>query len=227
MSMSHRSEERQETLWVPTAELPKTPGHPFYSRLNALLKEAHFDRQIEELCEPFYADGKGRPSIAPGTYMRMLMVGYFEGIDSERGIAWRCADSVSLKSFLGYGLTDTTPDHSSLSRIRMRLDLETHQTAFALALGMVVKKGLFDGKAIGIDATTMEANAALRSIVRRDDGRSYDEFLTDLAKESGIETPTREDLARMDRKRPKKGSNAEWRSPTDSDARIAKMGSAA
>jgi len=215
--------ERQEVLWIPTTEFASAPGNPFYRRLNELLREAEFDRKIEDLCEPFYADGKGRPGIAPGIYMRMLMVGYFEGIDSERGIAWRCADSLSLKEFLGYRPEEATPNHSSLSRIRTRLDLETHQAAFDLALGIVAEKGLLDGKSLGVDSTTMEANAALRSIVRRDDGRGYDEFLTDLAQESGIETPTRKDLAKVDRKRPKKGSNADWVSPTDPEARITRM----
>ena len=221
--MSRRARERQESLWIPTTELPVAPGNPFYTKLNELLREADFDLKVEALCEPFYAANKGRPSIAPGVYMRMLMVGYFEGLDSERGIAWRCADSLSLKEFLGFRLEEVTPDHSSLSRIRTRLDLETHQAAFDLALAIVAKKGLLTGKALGVDSSTMEANAALRSIVRRDDGRGYNEFLTDLAEESGIETPTREDLAKIDRKRPKKGSNAEWQSPTDPEARITRM----
>ena len=223
LSMSRRARERQEALWIPTTEFATAPGNPFYRRLNELLREAEFDRKIEDLCEPFYADGKGRPGIAPGIYMRMLMVGYFEGIDSERGIAWRCADSLSLKEFLGYRPEEATPDHSSLSRIRMRLDLETHQAAFDLALSIVAEKGLLDGKSLGVDSTTMEANAALRSIVRRDDGRGYNEFLTDLAEESGVENPTRKDLAKIDRKRPKKGSNADWESPTDPEARITRM----
>lgn len=223
MSMSRRARERQEQLWVPTTSLPTVPGNPFYTKLNELLREADFDAKVEALCEPFYSTGRGRPSIPPGVYMRMLMVGYFEGIDSERGIAWRCADSLSLKKFLGYRLEEATPDHSSLSRIRTRLDLETHQAAFDLVLTVVAKKGLLKGKTLGVDSSTMEANAALRSIVRRDDGRAYDEFLTDLAKESGIETPTREDLAKVDRKRPKKGSNADWTSPVDPEARITRM----
>jgi len=221
--MSRRARERQEQLWVPTTALPTAPGNPFYTKLNELLREADFDAKVEALCEPFYSTGKGRPSIPPGVYMRMLMVGYFEGIDSERGIAWRCADSLSLKEFLGYRLEEATPDHSSLSRIRTRLDLETHEAAFDLVLTIVAQKGLLKGKTLGVDSSTMEANAALRSIVRRDDGRAYEEFLTDLAKESGIETPTREDLAKVDRKRPKKGSNADWVSPVDPEARITRM----
>lgn len=220
--MKRRASERQEELWVPTTAMASAPGNPFYRKLNELLREADFDRRVEELCAPFYGEG-GRPSIPPGVYMRMLMVGYFEGIDSERGIAWRCADSLSLKEFLGYRLQDSTPNHSSLSRIRTRLDEETHRAAFNLVLAIVAEKGLLDGKALGVDSTTMEANAALRSIVRRDDGRGYEQFLQDMAKEEGVEEPTRQDLARMDRKRPKKGSNAEWKSPTDPDARITKM----
>jgi transposase len=223
MSMSRRAQERQESLWVPTTELPATPGNPFYTKLNELLREAEFDRQVEALCEPFYASGKGRPSIAPGVYFRMLLIGYFEGIDSERGIAWRCADSLSLKQFLGYRLEEKTPDHSSLSRIRTRLDLETHQAAFDLVLGIVADKGLLSGKALGVDSSTMEANAALRSIVRRDNGKGYEEFLTDIAAESGIPTPTRDDLAKIDKKRAKKGSNADWESPVDPEARITRM----
>ena len=221
--MKRRATERQEGLWIPTTEFPAAPGNPFYTRLNELLKEAGFDRKIEALCEPFYAESMGRPGIPPGVYMRMLMVGYFEGIDSERGIAWRCADSLSLKSFLGYRPEEATPNHSSLSRIRTRLDVETHQAAFDMVLAIVAEKGLLDGKSLGVDSTTMEANAALRSIVRRDDGRGYKEFLTDLAKEEGIEDPTRTDLAKVDKKRPKKGSNADWKSPTDPEARITRM----
>jgi len=223
MSMRRRGSGKQGSLWVATGELATSPGHPFYEKLNKVLAEADFDRKVEDLCRAFYAEKKGRPSIAPGVYMRMLMIGYFEGIDSERGIAWRCADSLALRRFLSYDLSEDTPDHSSLSRIRTRLDLETHQAAFTMVLTILAKKGLLRGKTLGVDATTMEANAALRSIVRRDDGRGYEEFLTDLAKTSGIETPTRNDLARMDRKRPKKGSNAEWRSPVDPEARIVKM----
>lgn len=193
--MSRRATERQEVFWISTSEIQAAPGNPFYTRLHELLSEAEFDRKVEDLCEAFYAEGKGRPGIPPGIYMRMLMVGYFEGLHSERGIARRCADSLSLRGFLGYRATESTPDHSSLSRIRTRLDTEAHEAAFDLVLGIVAKKGLLDGKSLGIDSTTMEANAALRSIVRRDDGRGYSQFLADLAKEGGIEEPTREDLA--------------------------------
>ena len=223
MAMGKRSTGHQETLWVETASLARTPGHPFYERLNALLEEHGFDAMAEQACARFYADGVGRPSTPPGVYFRMLFIGFFEGIDSERGIAWRTADSMALRAFLGYDLTDTTPDHSNLSRTRRRIDLETHQRVFDWVLAVLAKEGLLKGKTLGIDATTLEANAALRSIVRRDTGESYEDFLIGLAKASGIETPTREDLAKIDKNRPGKGSNREWKSPSDPDARITKM----
>jgi transposase len=223
MAMGKREGERQQDLWVPTTKMPQAPGHPFYRRLNGLLARHGFDRFVEGLCAKFYHDSIGRPSIPPGVYFRMLMVGYFEGIDSERGIAWRCADSRTLGEFLGYGLTDSTPDHSSLSIIRRRIDLETHETVFTWVLKLLATEGLLKGKTIGVDATTLEANAAMRSIVRTDTGEGYGEFLERLAKESGIQTPTREDLAKLDRKRKGKASNDDWQSPSDPDARIAKM----
>lgn len=223
MSMGKRVRERQSGIWLATSDLARSPGHPFYERLNGILKEAGYDAKVEELCQRFYAKGKGRPSIPPGVYFRMLLIGYFEGFDSERGIAWRCADSLALREFLGFGLGQTTPDHSSLSRIRGRLDVETHQAVFRLVLEILSERGLLRGKTIGVDATTLEANAALRSIVRRDDGTSYEEFLQKLAAESGIATPTRADLAKLDKNRPKKGSNDDWTNPHDPDAQITKM----
>ena len=223
MAMGKRNGDRQQPLWIVGADLPEAPGHPFYRRLNGILKKDGFDRFAEEICAPYYAEVMGRPSIPPGVYFRMLMVGYFEGIDSERGIAWRCADSLGLREFLGYSLTQKTPDHSSLSVIRGRLDLETHQEVFSWVLKLLAEEGLLRGKTIGIDATTLEANAALRSIVRRETGESYEEFLRGLAQASGIQTPTREDLARIDRDRKGKGSNKDWEHPHDPDARIAKM----
>ena len=223
MAMGKWKSEDQPELWVPTKDLPTTPGHPFYEELNTVLRAHGFDAFVEGLCREFYAPVMGRPSIVPGVYFRMLLVGYFEGIDSERGIAWRVADSMALRSFLGYALTETTPDHSSVSRTRRLFDLETHQEVFTWVLAVLAKEGLLKGKTLGVDATTLEANAALRSIVRRDTGESYTDFLIRLAKASGIETPTRADLARLDRKRPKKGSNADWEHPHDPDAEITKM----
>lgn len=223
MAMGKREAERQGDLWLATTELARSPGHPFYERLNAVLAEAQFDARAEELCRPFYAEAKGRPSLPPGVYFRMLLIGYFEGLDSERGIAWRCADSLALRAFLGFALDESTPDHSSLCRIRQRLDVEVHDAVFQMVLEILAQHGLLRGKTIGIDATTLEANAALRSIVRRDDGTGYDEFLEKLAKESGVETPTRSDLARIDKKRKGKGSNDDWKHPHDPEAQITKM----
>jgi transposase len=223
MAMGKRR-ARQQGLWIAATELPRSRGHVFYEPVNAILQKAGFDAFAEQECVRFYkSETMGRPSIAPGVYFRMLLIGYFEGIDSERGIAWRCADSRSLKSFLGYGLTDETPDHTTVSRTRRLIDLETHGRVFTWILTVLAGRGLIDGKTIGVDATTLEANAAMRSIVRRDSGESYSEFLKGLAKASGIETPTQEDLARMDRKRSKTTSNEDWEHPDDPDAKIAKM----
>ena len=223
MAMGHRPTERQSALFVSASELAPSPGHPFYERVNALLSEEGFDGFVEERCASFYAETMGRPSMAPGVYFRLLMVGYFEGIGSEREIAWRCADSRSLSSFLGYGPTEATPTHVTLSKTRRLLDLETHREVFGWILSVLGRRGLLKGRTVAIDATTLEANAALRSIVRRDDGQSYDAFLDGLATASGIETPTREDRARVDKKRKKKGSNDDWTHPGDPDARITKM----
>src|SRR2546425_1614046 len=223
MAMGRRR-ARQQQLWIAATELPRARGHVFYDKMNEILRKEEFDVFAEKECLPFYkSEVMGRPSIAPGVYFRMLMIGYFEGIDSERGIAWRCADSLSLKSFLGYALTDPTPDHTTVSRTRRLIDIETHGRVFTWMLKVLAGKGLIDGKTIGVDATTLEANAAMRSIVRRDTGESYTEFLEGLAKSSGIETPTQEDLAQMDRKRTKTTSNEDWEHPDDPDAKIAKM----
>lgn len=214
---------RQEQLWTPTSSLPVSASHPFYERLNRVLDEKSFDDFVEALCEPFYAETMGRPGLAPGIYFRLLMVGYFEGVDSERGIAWRASDSLSIRSFVRIALDESVPDHSTISRTRRLIDIETHQAVFQWVLNVLAERNLLKGNTIGVDATTLEANAALRSIVRRDTGEQYDEFLTRLAKESGIQTPTREQLAKLDRRRKKKGSNDEWQNPHDPDARITKM----
>ena len=220
---THEAEKQQEELWIPCTALPQGASHPFYQRLNQLLDENGFDAYGEDRCRRFYAPKLGRPSLAPGMYFRLMLIGYFEGIDSERGMAWRANDSLALRRFLRVGLDESAPDHSTLSRTRRLIDLETHGEVFAWVLRVLAEKGLLQGKTLGIDATTLEANAALRSIVRRDTGEGYQEFLKRLAKESGIETPTREQLAKLDRKRPRKGSNEDWEHPHDGDARIAKM----
>jgi transposase len=217
-----RQKERQEDLWIATSTLIQTPGHAFYDRLNELLREHGFDEKVEHLCGRFYRGPRGRPSMAPGVYFRLLMIGYFEGLDSERGIAWRVADSLSLRKFLGYGLDEQTPDHSTISRTRRLLWLSTHRAVFEWVLSLVDGAGLL-GKTVAIDATQLEANAAMRSIVRRDSGKGYREYLKELATEAGIENPTPGELARFDRKRKKKMSNQDWRHPHDPDARIARM----
>lgn len=223
MAMGRRKREHQESLWVATSELPRSGAHPFYDRINAILNENNFDDFVEKRCRKFYSDNVGRPALAPGVYFRLLMIGYFEGIDSERGIAWRLADSLALRRFVSLAITDGTPDHSTLSRNRRLIDLETHQEIFNWVLRVLAKHKLLDGKTVGVDGSTLEANAALRSIVRRDTGESYQDFLKRLAIESGIETPTREDLAKLDKTRKNKGSNDDWQHPHDPDAKIAKM----
>src|SRR6516164_7258875 len=220
---TRRQREKQEDIWIAHTELPSAPGHPFYHRLNELLEAGKFDEFVERRCAKFYAVKYGRPSLTPGIYFRSLLLGYFEGIDSERGIAWQLADSLGLRRFVGIGLDEDTPDHTTISRTRRLIDVETHREVFGWVLGVLADRGLVKGKRIAIDATTLEANAAMRSIGRRDTGESYEEFLRGLAKASGIETPSREDLARLDRKRKKRMSNKEWESPADGDARITKM----
>jgi len=223
MSMGRRPSEHQPELWVPTTDLPRSPGHAFYDTLNRLLAEAGFDRRVEDLCQPHYADGLGRESIPPGVYFRMLLVGYFEALDSQRGIAWRCADSLSLRAFLGVPWGEATPDHSSLTKIRQRLPLDVHEQVFLFVLRVAQEKKLLRGKTVGVDATTLEANAAMKGIVRKDTGEDWKEYLTRLLAEQGVENPTDEEIRRFDKKRPKKVSNKEWESPADPDSRIAKM----
>jgi len=220
---TRRKRRRQESLWISVAELPSTAAHPFYQRLNDILDDAGFDAFVEQACETFYAPTMGRPSLAPGIYFRLLLIGYFEGVDSERGIAWRAADSLAIRRFLRVGLDEGVADHSTISRTRRLIDVETHWAVFTWIQQRVVEPGLLTGGPLGIDGTTLEANAALRSIVRRDTGDTYQEFLTQLAQASGIATPTREDLAKVDKKRPKKGSNDDWQHPQDPDAAITKM----
>ena len=214
----------QGDLVATWGEMPRSPGHAFYDKLQKLLIEAGFDGFVEEICKPYYAPRMGAPSLPPGRYFRMHMVGYFEGIDSERGIVWRCSDSYSLRDFLRLANRDKVPDHSWLSKTRSRLPHEAHEKVFGWVLNLVAERGLVKGERIGVDGSTMEANAALRTIVRRDSGETYRQMLTRMAQESGIETPTIDDLVRLDRKRKgKKLSNEDWTSRTDSDAKIARM----
>jgi transposase len=223
MALGKRKHEQQEA-WVATTDLPRSPGHPFYRRLNQLLAEAGFDAWLETLCRPYYADQQGRPSIPPGTYFRMILIGYFEGLASQRGIAWRCCDSRSLAEFLGYSPTEETPDHSSLTRIHQRLPQEVHAAMFQFVLQLAAEKQLLSGTTVAVDSTMLEANAAMKSIERKDTGEDWKAYLRRLAAEAGIENPTEEELRRFDKKRTdKKVSNDDWQSPSDPDSRIAKM----
>jgi transposase len=223
MAMGKRKSHDQQNLFIPTAKLPQSAAHPFYAKLNEVLAGWKFDPFVEGLCAKFYQEKVGRPSLEPGKYFRLLLIGYFEGIDSERGIAWRCSDSLSLRAFVGYRLDELSTEHSTISRTRRLIDLETHQQVFQWVLKVLADYDLVSGKTVGIDATTLEANAAMRSIVRKDTKQNYQEFLTELAKASGIDTPSREDLAKLDRTRKNKASNDDWENPNDPDAKIAKM----
>ncbi|MDE2805431.1 MAG: transposase [Gemmatimonadota bacterium] len=198
MAMGRRRKGRQRELFVAASEV-RALGNPFHRALNRLLDEHGFDEFAEAACREFYAEKRGRPGIPPGVYFRMPMVGYLEGIGSERGIAWRCADSISLREFLGYGLSKNPPEHSGLSKTRKRLSVEAHAAVFGRVVELLRSSGLPSGRTLGVDSTTLEANAAMRSIVRRDDGKGYEEWLEQVARASGIETPTREDLAKLDR----------------------------
>jgi transposase len=223
MAMGTRKKrERQESLWY-GGELPTAPGHPFYSRLNGVLEKADFDRFCEKSCAGFYHAKLGRPSLAPGLYFRIMMIGFFEGIDSERGIAWRLADSLTLRQFLSIGLDEQTPDHVTISRTRRLISPETHQRIFTWVLEQLAQGGMIKGKTIGVDSTTLEANAAMKSIVRRDSGENYNEYLKRVATAEGVETTDAAALRRMDRKRKKKTSNEDWASPSDAEAEITKL----
>ena len=223
MAMGTRKmRERQPDLWY-GGELPTAPGHPFYKRLNEVLDNARFDAFCETTCANFYHHKLGRPSLPPGQYFRIMMIGFFEGLDSERGIAWRLADSLTLRQFLSIALDEKTPDHVTISRTRRLIDGETHQNIFSWVLERLAQAGLIRGKTIGVDSTTLEANAAMKSIVRRDTGESYMAYLKRLAEAEGIEAEDAAALLRMDRKRKKKSSNEDWQSPVDGDAEITKL----
>ncbi len=218
-----RRKGKQESLWVAGKDLPRSAGHPFYSALEQVLVSGDFDGFVEELCAEHYAKRQGRPSIPPGRYFRMLFVGYFEGMTSQRGIAWRCQDSLSIREFLGLGPTERSPDHSSMTVIRKRLPFEIFDAVFRFVLECAQEHGLLKGKTVAVDATFLEANAAMKSIVRRDTGENWGEYIRRLAEEEGVENPSDDDARRLDRKRKKSVSNEDWESKTDPDSRIAKM----
>jgi transposase len=222
MAMGRR-EGQQESMWVASQALPRSPGHVFYEKLNEVLEAGGFDRFVEELCVAHYAEDLGRPSIPPGVYFRMLFVGYFEGLDSQRAIAWRCADSLSLRSFLRVDLSKGTPEHSSMTNTRKRLPEEVFWQVFAFVLKVAVEQKLLKGKTIAVDSTTLEANAAMKSLVRRATNEDWKTYVRRLMKAEGIDDPSEEEVRRFDRKRKKKTSNKEWVSATDSNSRVTKM----
>jgi transposase len=229
MAMGKRR-QRQEALFVMADGMPKSPGHPFYRKLNELLAEAEFDRWIERRCRQYYnnQEKRGQPSVPPGVYFRMLLVGYFEGIDSQRGIAWRCADSLSLRQFLGVSLAEKTPDHSTLTNTRNRLPEEVFSEVFQFVLRIAAGKKLIDGKTVGVDSTMLEANAAMKSIVRRDTSEDWKQYVTRLMREDGTITPDEEpaddEIRRYDKRRKnKRVSNDDWQSPTDPESRVTKL----
>ena len=219
---TRRKRERQEGLWY-GGELPSAPGHPFYTRLNGILEKAGFDGYCEAKCVSFYHEKLGRPSLAPGLYFRIMMIGFFEGLDSERGIAWRLADSLTLREFLSVGLDEQTPDHVTISRTRRLISAEVHQEIFSWVLEQLARNGLIKGKTIGVDSTTLEANAAMKSIIRRDTGESYADYLKRLAAAEGVDGGDMAAVRRMDRKRRKKTSNEDWVNANDPDAEVTRM----
>jgi transposase len=224
MALGRKKQDRQQQFWVEIDSLPDVPRHVFYDKLNELLDQGDFDRWIEQTCQPYYAEKAGRPGIPPGVYFRMLFIGYFEGIDSQRGIAWRCADSRSLASFLGFTLNERTPDHSSLSRIGVRIPLSVHEDVFVFVLKLADERGLLSNKTVAVDSTFLEANAAMKSIVRKDTGDDWKKYVRGLAEEAGVKIENDADLRKFDKTRKnKKVSNEDWVSETDPDSRVMKM----
>jgi len=215
-------EAEQPPLRIATSDLPASPGHPSCARLNAILDEARGDPSVEGQCQGCYAPAMKRFSLAPGRHFRTLLVGYFEGMDSESRIAWRAPDSLAIRSFLRLGLDDGTPNHLTISRTRRLIDVETHRAVVSWVQERLVAVGLLKGKTIWIDATTLEANAAMRKIAWRDTGETYDAFLTCLAEASGIKTPTREALARSDGRRKNAKSITDWSNPHEPDGKNAR-----
>ena len=224
MALGKRRRERQMEAFVAASDLPKSPGHPFYTALNRLLAENGFDALVEKLCAPYYAETMGRPGVPPGVFFRMLFVGYFEGLKSHRAISWRCTDSRSLGEFLGLAPTDPVPNHSCVSKTHKRLPKEVFDEVFRFILSVAAHKGLLWGEAIGIDSTTIQANASMRSIVRKDSGKGWKDYTKKLAKKAGLDDPTDDELRQFDRTRPGKTvSNDDWENPHDPDAAITRM----
>lgn len=227
MALRRRVKEHQQRFWIPVDQINHGPANVFYDRLNKLLDDANFDDFVEELAEPYY-EKIGRPGVTPGVYFRMLFVGYFEDIGSQRGIAWRCQDSRSIENFLRLGPNERVPDHSSLTRIRDRYPICVVEEVFAFVLKIAVEQQLITGTQVGVDATFLEANAAMKTIVRKDSGEDWKEYIKGLMREEGViaedDDPSDEELRRFDRGRKNKTvSNKEWESAADEDARIMKM----
>jgi transposase len=219
-----KATDPQSTLWIPASELPVSAANAFYQRLDAELTKLKFGKQVREVCAPYYKDmpgAGGRPGIDPEVYMKMLMIGFFEGLPSERAIATRCADSLAIREFLHFGITESTPHHSSLSVIRKRLGAEVFEQVFGLVLKALKEAKLLRGKQLGMDASVMEANAALRSLVNRLTGEEYAAYVRALAEAEGIDPTDEAAVRRFDKNRPgRRTSNDEWQNPHDPDAKV-------
>ena len=219
---SEPSEDQQE-FWVERRKLPKLSASTFYVKLEETLQDIEFAAGVREICRPLYADCEkgGRPGIDPAVYFKMLMIGFFENLPSERSIASRCADSLSLRAFLGYGWDESTPDHSSLSVIRSRLGLEIFQQALELVLIGLYEYGLLKGRHLGIDSSIIEANASLRELQHRNTEEAYWEYVKRLAAAAGIDPDDTKAVRRFDKKRPgRKTSNKDWVNPHDPEAKV-------
>jgi transposase len=215
--------EKQGELWIESARVSKPKSQGFYSKLNEHLAEMDFARQVWALCAPAYCEESrgGRPGIDPVVYLKMLMVGFFENLRSERAIAARCEDSLSVRAFLGYGLEESTPDHSSLSVIRQRLGPEIYQGVFEAVLAALKAHGLFRGRHLGIDSSVIEANASLRTLVHRNTEQAYWEYVKELGAQEGVDPEDQGAVRHFDKKRPgRRTSNEEWKNPHDPQAKV-------
>ena len=218
---SEKQKATQPEFWVATHQLPKSAKATFYSKLDETLESFGFAEKVRQICAPAYKQTNlGRPGIDPVVYLKMIMVGFFEDLPSERAIAARCADSIAIRRFLNYELDENTPDHSSLTIIRQRLGLEIYQKVFTLCLRALQEHGLLRGKHLGIDSSVMEANASLRALVNRNTAEQYWDYVKRLAAEQGIDPEDAAAVRKFDRQRPGKGSNQDWENPHDPDAKI-------